>query len=102
MPPRSLAIMNAHASVDKCGTPRPYCDQTLDRGTGMKWPCHVIAGIVVGLAVTGPAAAGQAATADAIRGGWVADVDGTRHIFILKVQDATVTGIYCAVDCGDP
>ncbi len=70
----------------------------------MKWPCHVIAGILVGLVVAVPAAAGnqQVDTADAIRGGWVTDVEGTRHIFILKVQEATVTGIYCAVDCGDP
>jgi hypothetical protein len=69
----------------------------------MKWPCHVIAGILVGLAISVPAAADQpATTADAIRGGWVADVEGTRHIFILKVSDATVTGVYCAVDCGDP
>jgi hypothetical protein len=95
--------MNAHCLIDKCATQRPYCDETPDRGTGMKWPCHVIAGILVGLATTVAAAADQPATAaDAIRGGWVADVEGTRHIFILKVSDATVTGIYCAVDCGDP
>ena len=69
----------------------------------MSWPCHVIAGILAGLVVAVPAAADQQVnTADAIRGGWVADVDGTRHIFILKVSDTTVTGIYCAVDCGDP
>lgn len=69
----------------------------------MKRLCHVIAGILVGMAMTAAAAADQSATtADDVRGGWVADVDGTRHIFILKVQDATVTGIYCAVDCGDP
>lgn len=75
----------------------------------MKWPCQVIAGILVGVAVTAnlcsraEAAENPRATmADAIRGGWVADAGGTRHIFILKVQDATVTGIYCAVDCGDP
>jgi hypothetical protein len=41
-------------------------------------------------------------TADAIRGGWVADVEGIRHIFVLKVRDAAVSGIYCAVDCRDP
>ncbi len=69
----------------------------------MKSPCHVIAGILMGLVVAVPASANEAGSAaDAIRGGWVADVGGTRHIFILKVQDATVTGIYCAVDCGDP
>jgi hypothetical protein len=40
--------------------------------------------------------------ADAVRGGWMADVDGIRHIFVLKVRDSSVSGIYCAVDCGDP
>ena len=95
--------MNAHCLIDKCTTHRPYCEGTSDRGIEMKWPCHVIAEILVGLAITAPAAADhQEAMADAIRGGWVADVDGTRHIFILKIQDATVTGIYCSVDCGDP
>ena len=69
----------------------------------MKWPCHVIAGALLGLVLAVPASASEhSAAADAIRGGWVADAEGTRHIFILKVQDATVTGIYCAVDCGDP
>jgi hypothetical protein len=69
----------------------------------MKWPCHVIAGILAALAMAVPAAGNeQVTTADAIRGGWIADVEGTRHIFVLKVRDATVTGIYCAVDCGDP
>lgn len=42
------------------------------------------------------------AFADALRGGWVADIDGVRHIFILKVRDTLVTGIYCDVDCSDP
>lgn len=41
-------------------------------------------------------------TADSLRGGWVADVDGVRHVFVLKLRGSTVTGIYCAVDCGDP
>jgi len=69
----------------------------------MKWPCHVVVGILAGLVLAVPAAGDSpAATADAVRGGWVADLDGARHIFILKVSDATVTGIYCAVDCGDP
>ena len=43
-----------------------------------------------------------ATTADAVRGGWVADVDGIRHIFVFKVRDTTVSGIYCAADCSDP
>jgi hypothetical protein len=41
-------------------------------------------------------------TADAVRGGWVADVNGVRHIFILKVRGTEVSGIYCPVDCSDP
>jgi hypothetical protein len=70
---------------------------------GMKWPCHVIVGMLAGLAMARAVAAEQpAVTADAVRGGWVADAEGRRHILELKVEDATVTGIYCAVDCGDP
>jgi hypothetical protein len=30
-----------------------------------------------------------------IRGGWVADVDGVRHIYIFKVRDAAFTGTHC-------
>jgi hypothetical protein len=30
-----------------------------------------------------------------IRGGWIADVDGVRHIYIFKVQDDTFTGTRC-------
>ena len=40
--------------------------------------------------------------ADAVRGGWVADIDGVRHIFIFKVLEGAVTGIYCDADCSDP
>lgn len=70
---------------------------------GMKWRWHMMARILVGLSIAAPAAGDQPViAADAIRGGWVADIEGTRHIFILKVQGTTVTGIYCAVDCGDP
>ena len=69
----------------------------------MKWPWHMMTGILVGFSIAAPVAGEQPVTAaDAIRGGWVADIEGTRHIFVLKVQDAAVTGIYCAVDCGDP
>lgn len=42
------------------------------------------------------------ALADAVRGGWVTDIEGVRHIFILKVLDGAVSGIYCDVDCSDP
>jgi hypothetical protein len=56
------------------------------------------AGIAAGADVPSPAPT----LADAIRGGWVTDIEGVRHIFILKVSDAVVSGIYCDVDCSDP
>jgi hypothetical protein len=40
--------------------------------------------------------------ADAVRGGWVADIEGVRHIFMLKVLDGVVSGIHCDVDCSEP
>jgi hypothetical protein len=78
----------------------------IGRGAGMAWAYRVmvLAALSAGLAATSIHAEGQSAvtTADAVRGGWVADVDGIHHVFVLKVRDAVVTGIYCAVDCGDP
>ena len=50
------------------------------------------------LAIAGPAAAQRA---EDIRGNWIADVDGVRHIYMLIVRDGAVTGTYC-VDCNDP
>jgi hypothetical protein len=64
--------------------------------------------VAAGATVTAAAAtaAGSPAAApvlaDAVRGGWVADIEGVRHIFILKVLDGVVTGIYCDVDCSEP
>lgn len=60
--------------------------------------------LVLGGFITAPRAqaADEASVADAVRGGWVADVDGVRHIFVLKVRGDAVSGIYCAVDCSDP
>ena len=51
--------------------------------------------------LVGQTAEAQALTADAIRGGWVADIDGERHIYVLKVRDSGITGIYCS-DCSNP
>jgi hypothetical protein len=42
------------------------------------------------------------ALADALRGGWVTDIEGVRHVFILKVRGDVVSGVYCDVDCGEP
>ena len=64
-----------------------------------------IAAMVLLSALTGNKAVAdnpQAALADAVRGGWVADIEGVRHIFILKVLDGAVSGIHCEVDCSDP
>ena len=37
----------------------------------------------------------------AIRGNWIADIDGVRHIYLLIVRDGVVSGTYCT-DCNDP
>ena len=37
----------------------------------------------------------RAEDADTVRGGWMADVVGVRHIYMLTVRGATVTGTYC-------
>ncbi len=37
----------------------------------------------------------RAQNADAVRGGWMADVGGVRHIYMLTVRDAVVSGTYC-------
>lgn len=37
----------------------------------------------------------------ALRGGWIADIDGQRHIYYLVLRDNAVTGTFC-VDCTDP
>ncbi|HEY6510240.1 MAG TPA: hypothetical protein VIY56_19590 [Vicinamibacterales bacterium] len=31
-----------------------------------------------------------------VRGAWIADVNGTRHIYVFKVKGDTVTGTYCS------
>ena len=58
--------------------------------------------LLMAMAVPGfliPAAAQL--TPDAVRGGWVADLNGQRHVFVLKVRDTRITGIYC-FDCSNP
>ncbi len=54
-------------------------------------PSKLIAALALALAGT---AAAQ--TADEVRGGWVAELDGTRHIYILKIDaNNDITGVYC-------
>lgn len=38
--------------------------------------------------------------ADAVRGGWMGDVGGVRHIYMLTIRGTTVTGTYCT-DCSN-
>lgn len=61
-----------------------------------------IAAMVLLSTVTGNSGAAENPQADSVRGGWVADIEGVRHIFILKVLDGVVSGVYCAVDCSEP
>ena len=52
--------------------------------------------------LAGNTVAAENPQADAVRGGWVADIEGVRHIFILKVLDGVVSGVYCDGDCSEP
>ena len=51
--------------------------------------------LVVAALLASPA---RAQNADAVRGGWMADAGGVRHIYMLTVRGAIVTGTYCT-DC---
>src|SRR5262245_1683235 len=42
-----------------------------------------------------------ALSADEVRGGWIADIDGQRHVYLLNVRGTDVRGIYCW-DCSNP
>jgi hypothetical protein len=42
----------------------------------------------------------RAATDDEVRGGWIADVNGQRRIYILKVRNSQISGLYCW-DCSN-
>jgi hypothetical protein len=55
--------------------------------------------LVAGLSWIGSAAA--ALSSDDVRGGWIADIDGQRHVYLLNVRGMEVRGIYCW-DCGNP
>src|SRR5262249_10273117 len=52
-------------------------------------------------ALVGVARPAQAITADEVRGGWIADINGQRHIYILNVRGTDIKGIYCW-DCSNP
>src|SRR5688572_13626928 len=48
-----------------------------------------------------PIPAKAALTADDVRGGWIADLNGQRHVYLLNVRGTNIRGIYCW-DCGNP
>jgi hypothetical protein len=52
------------------------------------------------LACPGPAPAATL-TGNDVRGGWIAGVGGQRVIYVLKVRDGRISGIYCS-DCTNP
>ena len=47
------------------------------------------------------AGAAHAQDAGAVRGGWMTDVNGVRHILYRIVRGTTLTGVYCA-PCDQP
>jgi hypothetical protein len=53
---------------------------------------------VVAFGLTSPVAA---PTADEVRGGWIADIKGQRHVYLLNVRGTDIRGIYCW-DCANP
>jgi hypothetical protein len=56
--------------------------------------------VVAALACPRPAPAATLTDND-VRGGWIADVGGQRVIYVLKVRDGRISGIYCS-DCTNP
>jgi len=59
-------------------------------------------GIVVVIAVLVRVAFSAAPlTPDDVRGGWIADIDGHRHVYLLNVRGTAIRGIYCW-ECSNP
>ncbi len=53
------------------------------------------------LALCVRAAPAATITDNDVRGGWIADVESQRLIYVLKVRDGRISGIYCS-DCTNP
>src|SRR5262245_40077283 len=56
---------------------------------------------VLALTLSWSLQATAAVTPDEVRGGWIADPEGQRHIYLLSVRGTAVLGIYCW-DCSNP
>src|SRR6185312_14996946 len=79
--------------------PRLCCPQT--RSTSMRTFGVTLAVIAVAALVWRPSPMAATPPENDVRGGWIADVDGHRLIYVLKVRDGRISGIYCA-DCSSP
>jgi hypothetical protein len=70
--------------------------------SGSKSTRTVALAVIVAAALACPRPAAAATLADNdVRGGWIADVGGQRVIYVLKVRDGRISGIYCS-DCTNP
>src|SRR4030095_2660619 len=56
----------------------------------------IVAAVLCGLSVSA-----AALKADEVRGGWIADTDGQREVYLLNVRGTVISGIYCW-DCSNP
>jgi hypothetical protein len=63
-----------------------------------RWRCSIALLAALVLAPAPPALAQDAA---AVRGGWLADVNGVRHILYLVARNETLSGVYCT-RCDEP
>ena len=62
---------------------------------------RVLMVMVMVMPMLGFASPPQALTGDQVRGGWVADLNGQRHVYVLNVRGTDIKGIYCW-DCSNP
>jgi hypothetical protein len=62
---------------------------------------RVLVLILLAMPIVGFVGAPQALTADQVRGGWIADLNGQRHVYVLNVRGTDIKGIYCW-DCSNP
>jgi hypothetical protein len=56
------------------------------------WLCALLGGVAFNVYAQNP---------DDYRGGWIADVDGVRQVYLLVVTGTAVSGSYCT-DCSNP
>jgi hypothetical protein len=57
--------------------------------------------LVFAVVAVGSAHGVAALTPDEVRGGWIADINGQRHVYLLNVRGTDIRGIYCW-DCSNP